>query len=123
MESYSEPEKKKVRIESLSFAIDSLTKNRTFSTLTRRNYPREIYNFLKKRNASLDREILMNFSKKDLETWELFYDSIIISKRKSDLKIAYLAGPNPTNDLQVLLKKGILPQSKRVCLCRGPGDA
>lgn len=46
-----------------------------------------------------------------INRWELFYDSITQSKEPSNLKVAYLSGPNPENDLRVFCEAGILPEN------------
>ncbi|WP_341714704.1 hypothetical protein [Limnobacter sp.] len=43
--------------------------------------------------------------------WEAFYDSIVQSRTPSNLKVAYLSGPNPENDLRVFCDAGVLPEN------------
>jgi hypothetical protein len=43
--------------------------------------------------------------------WHAFHDSVIGNKKASELRVLYLCGPEPQNDLRVLLELGIIPQN------------
>ena len=43
--------------------------------------------------------------------WELFHDSQVQTRKPSDLRVCYLGGDNPINDLEVLVANGILCQN------------
>ncbi|MDE3022807.1 MAG: class I SAM-dependent methyltransferase [Pseudomonadota bacterium] len=46
-----------------------------------------------------------------VERWESFYDSIVQSRSPENLKVAYLSGPNPENDLRVFCQACVLPEN------------
>ena len=48
---------------------------------------------------------------KEIIGWERFYDSQIQERKPSDLRVCYLGGDNPINDLEVLVKNGVLCQN------------
>lgn len=47
----------------------------------------------------------------ETDPWLEFYTSQIGQRTPSDLKVLYLCGPEPVNDLEVLLSLGIIPQN------------
>ena len=48
---------------------------------------------------------------KGITEWEKFHDSRLQTRKPSDLRVCYLAGDNPINDLEVFVKNGILCQN------------
>lgn len=110
METYSQNSKNRVREEALKYAIRSLTRDRYSSTIAPvtqiRNivdsalfhYPEQSYLI-----SQLNDEIIY--------TWEKFYKASIGSKKRYELKVAYLCGPEPENDLNIMIKEGVLPQN------------
>ncbi len=111
MSSYSELEKNKARSAVIGSAVKSLTRNRSVSTLTRRNYVREVRDHILGKNNSYDALVAKKLSDTTVERWESFYDSIVQSRSPQNLKIAYLSGPNPENDLRVFCQAGVLPEN------------
>lgn len=108
---YQEDQKKRARNEALEFAIKSLTKNRTKASIARRSYVRDIKNYLLNNGSKSDKEIASQLSDEEVASWEAFYDSVIGRKKPSQLRVAYLSGPNPENDISVFVKNGILPEN------------
>ncbi len=111
MEQYSEPEKITARKLALTAAIECLTTERKNSTLARRSYVREIRDIKLSSSNSYDSIEASKLSDEVIHKWERFYDSIIQEKNASNLKVAYLSGPNPENDLRVFCEAGILPEN------------
>ena len=111
MTQYTEPTKIIARRSVLKAAIETLTTNRDNATLARRSYVREVRDHLLKGDNEYDRQNAAQLSDKIIEKWEAFYDSVTQSKDASNLKVAYLAGPNPENDLRVFCDAGILPEN------------
>jgi hypothetical protein len=111
MTSYTEPVKNKARRIVIDNAIAALTKDRTSSTLTRRSYVRDVKAHITNGKNPLDVKIASRLSNETIERWESFYDSIIQSRTPENLKVAYLSGPNPENDLRVLCEAGVLPEN------------
>ncbi|WP_329742894.1 hypothetical protein [Dyella sp. A6] len=111
MTAYSEPVKNKARRAVIESSIAALTQNRTESTLTRRSYVREVRDYLVNNGDGYDPKIATELSDDAIERWESFYDSITQFKAPSNLKVAYLSGPNPENDLRVFCEAGVLPEN------------
>lgn len=111
MASYTEPVKNKARRTVIESAIAALTYGRTESTLARRPYVREVREHLISGSNPFDAQEANKLSDQTVGRWESFYDSIIQSKTPSNLKVAYLSGPNPENDLRVFCEAGVLPEN------------
>ena len=107
---YSEPVKLLARQLVISGAINALTVDRKEATLCRRSYVREVRDELVGRGG-FDANAAEHLKDGTIGRWEAFYDSIIGSKDVASLKVAYLCGPNPENDLQVFCAAGILPEN------------
>lgn len=107
---YVEPVKTLAREKVISSAIEALTANRTQSTLCRRSYVREVRDVLVDRGG-YDAYAAQNLTDETIDRWESFYDSITQRREASSLKVAYLCGPNPENDLRVFCNAGILPEN------------
>ena len=108
---YKEKEKVLVRKEILSHAVKILTKGRINATLTNPRYIELIRDTLTKSDYGFD--FLAKYVRdKSLEKWNEFYYSIVKKKKKpSELRVAYLSGPNPENDLEILVNLGVLPEN------------
>ncbi|MGL4503095.1 MAG: hypothetical protein ACRCU2_28795 [Planktothrix sp.] len=111
MSEYSEPEKNKARSAVISSAIEALTRNRSVSTLARRSYVRDVRDHILSKDNPYDARVAKKLSDKTIERWESFYDSIVQSRSPENLKVAYLSGPNPENDLRVFCNAGVLPEN------------
>jgi hypothetical protein len=107
---YQENEKKLARRELFEAAINALCSQRSKSTLASRDHMRRVRDKLISRRGS-DQLVAENLSDVTINRWEEFYDSIIQSKNPQNLKVAYLSGPNPENDLRELTKHGVLPEN------------
>jgi hypothetical protein len=111
MAAYTEPVKNQARQLVIKNAIVALTGNRTTSTLVRRSYVSEVKARLLRSDLALDRAQAARLNNSAIKRWESFYDSIVQVRRPANLKIAYLAGPNPENDLRVFCQAGVLPEN------------
>lgn len=110
MKKYREPVKDTARKEVLENAILALTKNRSTATLASRDYVRKVKENLTSRD--LDRKHhAMQLKDETISRWEYFYDSIVSRKKENELKVAYLSGPNPENDITKMTNLGILPEN------------
>lgn len=108
---YTEPPKNSARHEVLTSAIESLTTNRNQITLARRSYVRDTREYLLKYGSTHDQSFARTLTDKTIDSWEAFYDSLVQDKSASGLKVAYLSGPNPENDLREFCKAGVLPEN------------
>ncbi len=111
MKPYTEIPKIKARNEALKFAVTTLTKNRYRASIARKSYVRDIKEYLQTKGSKYDQEISSLLSNDEITRWETFYESIIRKKRPNQLRVAYLSGPNPENDIAVLVENGILPEN------------
>ncbi|GEA06578.1 hypothetical protein KUL42_13390 [Alteromonas sp. KUL42] len=111
MSAYKEPQKNKARELVINSAVKSLTKARKASTLTRKSYLREVRDHLVSSGHSYDASVAKQLTDATITRWEAFYDSVVQDRSPANLKVAYLSGPNPENDLRVLCKAGVLPEN------------
>ena len=112
MKAYIEAEKDIARRSAISAAVKTVTKHRLQSTLARKSYVREVKHHLQNHGGvPYDRILASQLSWREVEQWEAFYLSIIGRKKPSDLKVAYLSGPNPENDIRVFVENGVLPEN------------
>lgn len=107
---YAEPQKVLARQQVIGSAIAALTKDRTDATLCRRSYVREVRDLLVSRR-DYDASAAAQLSDETIDRWEAFYDSVTQARDARNLKVAYLCGPNPENDLRVFCAAGILPEN------------
>lgn len=107
---YSEPKKRLARQRVINSAIAALTADRPNATLCRRIYVREVRDALIARGDH-DAAVAAQLTNETIERWEGFYDSVTQSRDAKNLKVAYLCGPNPENDLRVFCTAGILPEN------------
>ncbi|MGZ2430447.1 hypothetical protein [Rhizobium redzepovicii] len=107
---YAEPEKVLARERVINSAISALAANRTDATLCRRTYVREVRDTLVA-NGGYDAVVAAKLTTETIDRWEAFYDSVTQARDAENLKVAYLCGPNPENDLRVFCAAGILPEN------------
>ena len=109
METYKQKVKNRVRNEVLTYAIRALTTKRTNSTIASPTQLHDVaLNVLREYPQS---NIVYSLKDDTVKRWEKFYQASIGSKKRSELRIAYLCGPEPNNDLEVMLKSGVLPEN------------
>lgn len=106
---YDQPEKQKARDILISHAIKSLTKNRFKNTIvTKEHFAYTVYYFCNLINNYTKLEAdTMSVGDLIVEKWFQIFSSKIRSTKPSDLKVLYLAGPEPNNDLELLISNGI----------------
>lgn len=109
---YKEEIKIKARKEVLSYAINCLTeKKHDYGYLINEEYVEKVIAQLKSRKHQIDDLFVQQLSDASVETWKKFYRNGKQEKKVSEIKVAYLSGPNPENDLQVLVDLGVLPEN------------
>src|SRR3546814_783186 len=91
-------------------AISALTTNRSDATCCRRTYVREVRDTLVS-SGGYDAIAAAKLTDETIDRWEASYDSVTQSRDPMNLKVAYLCGPNPENDLHVFCAAGILPEN------------
>ncbi len=109
---YNQPIKNIARQKLISGAIKALTTNRRKSTLVRVDELTHTIayatGFLEQ--AKIDRPT-HDEMRKILDWFKGLYSDMVGMKRASQLKVLYLAGPEPQNDLQELIKLGCRPEN------------
>jgi hypothetical protein len=108
---YKEKAKNIARYKSLSKAVSLLTEKRNTATLTDRGYLKRVWNEIAKSENPSDRKLNSYLSKDTIKRWELFFDSIVTTRQPKHLKVAYLCGHDPLNDLNVLTELGVLQEN------------
>ena len=110
---YDQEKKKLCRLTVIEHAVNSLTKDRDTSVCVQRDYVRRLW-----KQFCESGEVQRCFSQeerskieKEITNWELLHDSRVGTKKPSDLRVLYLSGDNPVNDLEVLIQNGVLPQN------------
>lgn len=107
-QSYGQPVKQEARSKALTYAVNLLTKRRQKAAIVSSSYVRAIRAHcanLKHYNGYL--EAAKRCRDDDVESWEKFRKSVVGRLKPGDLTIAYLAGPEPTNDINTLIKLGV----------------
>jgi len=107
--SYSQPAKIQARQLSLTHAVSVLTTRRAEAAVVPRDYVRRVRTFLMSQTETLDHLGAVMLDDDTLATWESFWDTHNSPKAAGDLKVAYLAGPEPLNDFRVLVSLGVHP--------------
>lgn len=110
---YNQDEKNECRSRLIKHAIKCLTTERDTSVCVTPYHVINIWtNLLKTQEAMQhfsfeERQAITNA----IEGWKIFHESCLQIKTPQNLRVCYLAGDNPMNDLQVLVDNGILTQN------------
>jgi tetratricopeptide (TPR) repeat protein len=110
---YEQEVKKQCRRRLIKHAITALTTERSSSVCVQRDHVRRVWEQQKK-TVEVQNTFAENIRKKiddEIGNWELFHDSQVQTKKASDLRVCYLSGDDPTNDLKVLVENGVLCQN------------
>ncbi|MEK8017684.1 MAG: hypothetical protein VSS75_012500 [Candidatus Parabeggiatoa sp.] len=106
---YSQPQKNEVRTKSLTHAVEILTSKRELSLIVPKDYVRKVRDFLIRRDISDDKLVASICTDQLCTLWELLWESKNGKKTPESLLVAYLAGPEPLNDFNELVRLGIHP--------------
>jgi hypothetical protein len=109
--SYDQPVKAEVRKRILSHAVETLTLQRDSARVVRADELRETVELA---NRNLDKmKFAVDAAKvnEELENWIAYSESSVGKKTASELKVLYLTGPKPLNDLDVLTSLGVNPHN------------
>jgi hypothetical protein len=110
-ETYSQPQKKKARKTVLHHAVQSLTEERATSPLVSvgmfDRLARYCVDFIRE-HLKLDLSEQMAALQRH---WEAVHASRVGNRAPSDLKVLFLCGPEPLNDLEELVALGIAPEN------------
>lgn len=110
---YDQETKRECRRMVIEHGVKCLTTERKTSACVQRDHVKRVWQQLHETGeaqrffSSEEREEIS----KDITGWERFHDSQIQERKPSDLRVCYLGGDNPINDLEVLVKNGVLCQN------------
>ncbi len=108
---YTQSEKVLVREETVKSAIGALTSRSKYSTLIDPLYVRKVRDKLVEDGTIFDKEFANMLSEQYIQNWEKYFKANNRVKNANELKVAYFSGPNPENDLEVLVKYGVVPEN------------
>ena len=108
MYTYKQEIKEEARELIWKHAIRSLTENRNRNLVIGENYVRDVWDYLLYK-CEYTKNVFKNKACDiaQLNNWINFSRSTYGIKAPEELKIVYLCGPEPENDLEVMLKQGI----------------
>ncbi|MNK54690.1 hypothetical protein D3C87_736810 [compost metagenome] len=105
--SYDQPTKNDVRRQALSHAVELVTSRRENAAIVPADHPKRIRDHLLQDH----RAVALACKPKDLESWRSFRLQTVGTRTSSEITVAYLAGPEPSNDMSVLLELGVRPEN------------
>src|SRR2546421_28237 len=111
LDSYRQPEKERVRQRILLHAVDLLTRRRAKTPIVRAGELRAVVDYALDVLQKLGRSDLRSSVQDELENWLEWQASRIRKRKPAELRIIYLCGPEPLNDLRVLLELGVNPHN------------
>lgn len=107
MDSYRQPEKERVRQRILRHAVRLLTERRADAAIVRPEELRAVVGYALDTLEKLGRSDLRVSVGNELVRWLEWQTSRIQQRTAEDLRLIYLCGPEPLNDLRVLLQLGV----------------
>src|SRR5579871_2330162 len=109
---YKQPSKQAARTKALTHAVDLLTKRRQQCAIVPHAYLAEVKSGMMKPDKHEDYpQAAEKLTSETIESWETFRASSISRREPGDLTVAYLAGPEPTNDIETLMALGVRPEN------------
>lgn len=107
--SYQQPAKAEARTALLKRAVEALTVSRAESPLVRLDEFDETLAFAER--VALQRGLSLDGLEAEAERFRAFHASRVGTRKPADLKVLYLSGPEPQNDLRVLMDLGVQPEN------------
>jgi len=108
---YDERVKRQVRRKALSRAVRLVTKRRDAAAVVAADHVRRARKAKLTSDSSYDREAVLELPRDTVRNWERFRRKSIGRREASDIIVAYLAGPRPTNDLREFIRLGVRPEN------------
>lgn len=110
--SYRQPAKNEARYQALSHAVCMLTSRRGASACVDCAYVNDLkHHFILDEPDGLQAKEAARITSHGMAEWVALWESCVGSRKASDLKVCYLAGPEPSNDLNELISLGVLPSN------------
>jgi hypothetical protein len=111
MRSYKQPVKERVRTRLLSRAVQLLTSQRHRTPIVVRRELRVLVDFALHTLKGMGWKLLRQAVLEELDEWLQWQSARIQRRKPEELRVIYLCGPEPLNDLRVLLELGINPHN------------
>lgn len=108
---FRQPTKEAARRKALRHAVRLVTSERDASAIVAKDHPHRVQAALKKSRIPGYAEAGQACKRSDLRSWRSFRKTILGKKKAAEITVAYLAGPEPSNDLSVLVELGIRPEN------------
>lgn len=108
---YDQPTKKVARERSLSHAVELLTSRREDAAIVPKDYVNRVKAALLTSDVGTDASVAKECVESDIASWMKFRATNLGSRSPADLTVAYLAGPEPSNDLTALIQLGLRPEN------------
>lgn len=111
MQTYNQPIKARARDKVLTHAVRLLTTHRAQSTIVRKQELAAVVKFAVGVLAKMGYRDLTRLITRELDDWLDWRTSRVQHRRADQLRVIYLCGPEPLNDLKVLLRLGVSPHN------------
>lgn len=110
-ETYRQPTKAIARKSAISHAVELVTARRAHAAIVSADHVERLRSHLLKREWIGDKEAALSCEETDVRSWREFRDQVVGRKGPAEITVAYLAGPEPSNDLNVFLECGVRPEN------------
>ena len=109
---YDQPSKHAARVAALTHAVKLLTIKRDACALVPEDYILRVIAKMRLPESHDDYKAAARKCKEeDIKSWQAFRTSSVGKRDAGDITVAYLAGPEPTNDLRILIELGVRPEN------------
>lgn len=109
--SYNQPSKNAARVLSLTHAVELLTSRREDAAIVSADHVERVREALLASDIYVDVGAGRSCEDADIASWRTFRTISIGTRDPAELTVAYLAGPEPSNDLLALLDLGLRPEN------------
>jgi hypothetical protein len=109
--SYSQPTKNKARSLALAHAVTMLTTRRDEAAIVPADYVDRVKAALLASDVQGDAITAAACEQSDIASWQAFRANSVGTRTAEELTVAYLAGPEPSNDLLALIELGVRPEN------------
>jgi len=107
---YDQKAKIRARRVALKRAVKLVTTRRDAAAIVPDAYVRRVWR-AKRRGSPYDAAAVSALHRSDIRGWERYRGEVIGTRKASEITVAYLAGPDPENDLRELLRLGVRPEN------------
>lgn len=111
LSSYTQPTKNLARKSSLAHAVELLTARRQNAAIVPDDYPSRIKAAFSESDDAIRAATAPDCEENDIQSWQAFRQESIGIRSPAELTVAYLAGPEPHNDLLALVELGLRPEN------------